>query len=62
LQLYDNAMVSAGLVEDARPMINRLNDLLTSVLAKHWSLTFYLGQCQRPSSNSSAKMRRLRKK
>ncbi|XP_002123045.2 heat shock protein 75 kDa, mitochondrial-like [Ciona intestinalis] len=34
-QLYDNAMVSAGLFEDARPMVNRLNDLLTKVLQKH---------------------------
>uniref|UniRef100_H2YU59 Histidine kinase/HSP90-like ATPase domain-containing protein n=1 Tax=Ciona savignyi TaxID=51511 RepID=H2YU59_CIOSA len=34
-QLYDNAMVSAGLFEDARPMVNRLNDLLTKVLEKH---------------------------
>ena len=35
LQLFDNAMVTAGLVEDARPMINRLNELLTKVLEKH---------------------------
>lgn len=34
-QLYDSAMVSAGLMEDARPMVNRLNDLLTKVLDKH---------------------------
>lgn len=33
-QLYENAMVSAGLVEDARPMVNRLNDLLTKALEK----------------------------
>lgn len=33
-QLYENAMVSAGLIEDARPMVNRLNDLLTKVLEK----------------------------
>ncbi|XP_076816034.1 heat shock protein 75 kDa, mitochondrial-like isoform X2 [Clavelina lepadiformis] len=34
-QLYDNAMVSAGLIEDARPMVNRLNSLLSKVLEKH---------------------------
>jgi len=31
-QLYDNAMVSAGLTEDARPMVARINDLLDKVL------------------------------
>lgn len=34
-QLYDNAMVSAGLIDDARPMVNRLNELLTRVLEKN---------------------------
>ncbi|XP_039253409.2 heat shock protein 75 kDa, mitochondrial-like [Styela clava] len=33
-QLYENAMVSAGLVDDARPMVGRLNNLLTKVLEK----------------------------
>lgn len=31
-QIYDNAMISAGLTEDARPMITRINDLLEKVL------------------------------
>lgn len=33
-QLYDNAMVGAGLIEDARPMVGRLNELLTKILEK----------------------------
>jgi len=32
-QLYDNAMISAGLTEDARPMVTRINELLDKVLA-----------------------------
>jgi len=31
-QLYDNAMISAGLTEDARPMISRINELLDKML------------------------------
>ena len=31
-QLYDNAMVSAGLMDDARSMVNRLNKLLERAL------------------------------
>lgn len=35
-QIYDNAMIAAGLNDDPRPMISRLNDLLTKALEKHW--------------------------
>ncbi|MBN3305123.1 TRAP1 protein, partial [Amia calva] len=34
-QIYDNAMIAAGLNDDPRPMIGRLNDLLTRALEKH---------------------------
>ncbi|XP_064609225.1 LOW QUALITY PROTEIN: heat shock protein 75 kDa, mitochondrial-like [Liolophura sinensis] len=34
-QIYDNAMVNAGLVDDPRSVVNRLNDLLVRVLDKH---------------------------
>uniref|UniRef100_A0A8D3BLM1 TNF receptor associated protein 1 n=1 Tax=Scophthalmus maximus TaxID=52904 RepID=A0A8D3BLM1_SCOMX len=34
-QIYDNAMITAGLNDDPRPMIARLNDLLTKALEKH---------------------------
>ncbi|XP_030263524.1 heat shock protein 75 kDa, mitochondrial [Sparus aurata] len=34
-QIYDNAMITAGLNDDPRPMISRLNDLLTRALEKH---------------------------
>ncbi|XP_037113055.1 heat shock protein 75 kDa, mitochondrial isoform X2 [Syngnathus acus] len=34
-QIYDNAMITAGLNDDPRPMISRLNDLLTKALQKH---------------------------
>uniref|UniRef100_A0A665V831 Histidine kinase/HSP90-like ATPase domain-containing protein n=1 Tax=Echeneis naucrates TaxID=173247 RepID=A0A665V831_ECHNA len=34
-QIYDNAMITAGLNDDPRPMISRLNDLLTKALGKH---------------------------
>ncbi|XP_059924432.1 heat shock protein 75 kDa, mitochondrial [Gadus macrocephalus] len=34
-QIYDNAMIAAGLNDDPRPMIARLNDLLTRALDKH---------------------------
>ncbi|CAG5897785.1 unnamed protein product [Menidia menidia] len=34
-QIYDNAMITAGLNDDPRPMISRLNDLLTKALANH---------------------------
>jgi len=36
-QLFANAMVSAGLVEDPRTMLNGINTLLTMVLDKHTS-------------------------
>lgn len=39
LQIYDNAMITAGLNDDPRPMISRLNDLLTKALEKHWRLS-----------------------
>lgn len=35
-QIYDNAMITAGLNDDPRPMISRLNQLLTQALEKHW--------------------------
>ena len=31
-------MIAAGLNDDPRPMISRLNDLLTKALEKHWEL------------------------
>uniref|UniRef100_A0A8C4EY68 Heat shock protein 75 kDa, mitochondrial n=1 Tax=Dicentrarchus labrax TaxID=13489 RepID=A0A8C4EY68_DICLA len=34
-QIYDNAMITAGLNDDPRPMISRLNDLLSKALEKH---------------------------
>uniref|UniRef100_A0A8C5SC55 Heat shock protein 75 kDa, mitochondrial n=1 Tax=Laticauda laticaudata TaxID=8630 RepID=A0A8C5SC55_LATLA len=34
-QIYDNAMITAGLSEDPRPMVNRLNELLARALEKH---------------------------
>ncbi|XP_035680960.1 heat shock protein 75 kDa, mitochondrial-like [Branchiostoma floridae] len=34
-QVYDNALVAAGLIEDPRSMLNRLNELLTRTLDKH---------------------------
>ena len=33
-QLFDNAMVAAGLLEDPREMVNRMNSLLEKLLAK----------------------------
>lgn len=38
LQIYDNGMIAAGLNDDPRPMISRLNDLLAKALEKHWEL------------------------
>jgi HSP90 family molecular chaperone len=32
-QLYDNALVAAGLLEDPRSMLTRLNELLEQVVA-----------------------------
>lgn len=34
-QIYDNAMIAAGLVDDPRPMVGRLHDLLVKALEKH---------------------------
>lgn len=34
-QIYENAMITAGLIDDPRPMISRLNSLLTKALEKH---------------------------
>uniref|UniRef100_A0AAV2KFG5 TNF receptor-associated protein 1 n=1 Tax=Knipowitschia caucasica TaxID=637954 RepID=A0AAV2KFG5_KNICA len=34
-QIYDNAMIAAGLNDDPRPMISRLNELLTKALQNH---------------------------
>ncbi|KAM5152248.1 heat shock protein 75 kDa, mitochondrial [Mantella aurantiaca] len=34
-QVYENAMIAAGLNDDPRPMVARLNELLTKALEKH---------------------------
>uniref|UniRef100_A0A8C8VPZ3 Heat shock protein 75 kDa, mitochondrial n=1 Tax=Pelusios castaneus TaxID=367368 RepID=A0A8C8VPZ3_9SAUR len=34
-QVYENAMIAAGLNDDPRPMVSRLNELLTKVLEKY---------------------------
>jgi TNF receptor-associated protein 1 len=34
-QIYDNALIAAGLMDDPRSMVNRMNDLLTKALEKH---------------------------
>ncbi|XP_068962687.1 heat shock protein 75 kDa, mitochondrial [Petaurus breviceps papuanus] len=34
-QIYENAMIAAGLNDDPRPMVSRLNELLTKALEKH---------------------------
>ncbi|XP_066496581.1 heat shock protein 75 kDa, mitochondrial [Tiliqua scincoides] len=34
-QIYDNAMIAAGLNDDPRPVVTRLNELLTRMLEKH---------------------------
>ncbi|KFP34542.1 hypothetical protein N325_07791, partial [Colius striatus] len=34
-QIYENAMIAAGLNEDPRPMVGRLNELLTRILEKN---------------------------
>ncbi|XP_072337497.1 heat shock protein 75 kDa, mitochondrial [Scyliorhinus torazame] len=34
-QIYDNAMIAAGLNDDPRPMVSRLNELLTRALENH---------------------------
>ncbi|XP_039599211.1 heat shock protein 75 kDa, mitochondrial-like [Polypterus senegalus] len=34
-QIYDNAMIAAGLNDDPRPMVGRLTQLLTKALEKH---------------------------
>ncbi|XP_051823691.1 heat shock protein 75 kDa, mitochondrial [Antechinus flavipes] len=34
-QIYENAMIAAGLNDDPRPMVGRLNELLTKILEKH---------------------------
>uniref|UniRef100_A0A8B9UHN7 Heat shock protein 75 kDa, mitochondrial n=1 Tax=Anas zonorhyncha TaxID=75864 RepID=A0A8B9UHN7_9AVES len=34
-QIYENAMIAAGLNEDPRPMVSRLNELLTKILEKN---------------------------
>ena len=33
-QLFDNSMIAAGLIDDPRRMLNRINDLLTKTLEK----------------------------
>jgi hypothetical protein len=32
LQIYDNALITAGLMDDPRSMVNRLNDVLTEAV------------------------------
>ena len=34
MQVYDNAMVAAGLLDDARPMVGRLNSLIGQLMDK----------------------------
>ncbi|XP_040853395.1 heat shock protein 75 kDa, mitochondrial [Ochotona curzoniae] len=34
-QIYENAMITAGLVDDPRPMVGRLNELLVKALERH---------------------------
>lgn len=34
-QLYDNAMINAGLTDDPRSMVGRLNELLVKALEKN---------------------------
>ncbi|XP_037363599.1 heat shock protein 75 kDa, mitochondrial [Talpa occidentalis] len=34
-QIYENAMIAAGLVDDPRPMVGRLNTLLAKALERH---------------------------
>lgn len=34
-QLFANAMISAGLLDDARPVVANMNELLTLALEKH---------------------------
>nr|KAF6367256.1 TNF receptor associated protein 1 [Pipistrellus kuhlii] len=34
-QIYENAMIAAGLVDDPRPMVDRLNNLLVKALERH---------------------------
>ncbi|KAL1780231.1 Heat shock 75 kDa, mitochondrial [Sigmodon hispidus] len=34
-QIYENAMIAAGLIDDPRPMVGRLNDLLVKALERH---------------------------
>ncbi|XP_008521607.1 heat shock protein 75 kDa, mitochondrial [Equus przewalskii] len=34
-QIYENAMIAAGLVDDPRAMVSRLNDLLVKALERH---------------------------
>lgn len=34
-QIYENAMITAGLIDDPRPMVGRLNQLLVKALERH---------------------------
>ncbi|PNI44413.1 TRAP1 isoform 17, partial [Pan troglodytes] len=34
-QIYENAMIAAGLVDDPRAMVGRLNELLVKALERH---------------------------
>lgn len=34
-QIYENAMIAAGLIDDPRAMVGRLNDLLVKALERH---------------------------
>ena len=35
LQIFDNAMIAAGLMDDPRSILRRMNDLLEKALEKH---------------------------
>ena len=34
MQLFDNAMIAAGLMDDPRKMLTRINELMTKTLEK----------------------------
>uniref|UniRef100_A0A672NG08 TNF receptor-associated protein 1 n=1 Tax=Sinocyclocheilus grahami TaxID=75366 RepID=A0A672NG08_SINGR len=50
-QIYDNAMITAGLNEDPRPMISRLNQLLTQALENRYGSHINLKSCRSLQGN-----------
>ena len=42
-QLFDNALIAAGLMEDSRPMLSRLNSILLSALGDSGADTAFEG-------------------